>query len=199
MKTIKYLFTLLFVSVCTVQNVWADDVIANVSLKEKNSLSTEILAIEGIDDIKTVTHLTVTTQEGVQLGAEDWTTMKSMTALVELDLSNASADAVPGNQFRDACPNLTIAKLPRSLTSIGEGAFYGRYNLVTVIVPNTVTDIGVYAFYGCSNLEDCDISGCNLITIPNGCFSYCSKLNSFTIPSSVTSIEYQACREYVKY
>ena len=192
MKTIKYLFTLLFVSVCTVQNVWADDVIANVSLKEKNSLSTEILAIEGIDDIKTVTHLTVTTQEGVQLGTEDWTTMKSMSALVELDLSNASADAVPGNQFKDACPNLTIAKLPRSLTSIGEQAFYGRNNLVTVIVPNTVTDIGMYAFSGCSNLENCDISGCNLITIPNGCFSYCSKLNSFTIPSSVTSIEYEA-------
>ena len=188
MKTIKYLFTLLFVSVCTIQNVWADDVIANVSLKEKNSLSTEILAIEGIDDIKTVTHLTVTTQEGVQLGAEDWTTMKTMSALVELDLSNASADAVPGNQFYNACPNITIAKLPKDITSIGEYSFKYCNNLVTVIVPNTVTSIGVQAFYGCSDLENCDISDCNLTIIPSRCFSDCNKLNSFTIPSSVTEI-----------
>lgn len=192
MKTIKYLFTLLFVSVCTIQNVWADDVIANVSLKEKNSLSTEILAIEGIDDIKTVTHLTVTTQEGVQLGAEDWTTMKSMSALVELDLSNASADAVPEYQFKDACPNLTIAKLPKGITSIGEGALSCLHNLVTVVIPNTVTSIDGGTFLECENLENCDISGCNLTTIPNSCFYNCRKLKSFTIPSSVTSIGYHA-------
>ncbi len=188
MKTIKYLFTLLFVSVCTIQNVWADDVIANVSLKEKNSLSTEILAIEGIDDIKTVTHLTVTTQEGVQLGAEDWTTMKTMSALVELDLSNASADAVPENQFKNVCPNLTIAKLPKDLTTIGDYAFDDQRNLVTVIVPNTVTYIGKFAFDYCYDLENCDLSGCNLTTIPERCFYCCSKLHSFTIPSSVTTI-----------
>ena len=193
MKKIKYLFTLLFVSVCAVQSAWADDVIANVTLKEKNSLSTEILAIQGINDVKTVTHLTVTTNEGVQLGDEDWTTIQSMSALVELDLSNASADAIPESQFdnhssNSRCPNLTIAKLPKDLTTIGKEAFQRHPSIVTVVVPNTVNSIGTYAFSGCSNLENCDISGCNITTIPDYCFLNCEKLSSFTIPSSVKVI-----------
>ena len=191
MKKIKYLLTL-FVSVCAVQHVWADDVIANVTLNETNSLSTEILAIQGIDDVKTVTHLTVTTNGSVKLGAEDWTTIKSMSALVVLDLSNASADAIPSDQFNNwssnRCRNLTYASLPKDLTTIGEYAFYYHPNIVTVTVPNTVTEIGNQAFGGCNNLENCDLSGCNITTIPSSCFNSCRKLNSFTIPSSVTAI-----------
>lgn len=199
MKKMKYLVTLLFVSVCTVQSAWADDVIANVTLKEKNSLSTEILAIQGIDDVKTVTHLTVTTNEGVQLGAEDWTTIKSMSALVELDLSDASADAIPAEQFKSANPNLTTAKLPKDLTTIGEYAFDYHSNIVTVVVPSTVTAIGFQAFSNCSKLVNCDLSGCSLTTIPRECFYNCQKLNSFTIPSSVTAIGATAFYNCVKF
>ena len=188
MKQMKYLLTLLVVSICTVQSAWADNVVANVTLKEKNSLSTEILAIQGIDDIKTVTHLTVTTQPNVQLGELDWTTLQSMTALVELDLSNASATAIPNDQFRGHCPNLTTASLPKDLTSIGTYAFYNLSNITTITVPSTVTSIGNYAFSGCSNLETCDFSACNITSIPDDCFRNCSKLTPFTIPSSVTEI-----------
>ena len=146
MEKIKYLLTLLFVSVCAVQSAWADDVIANVTLKEKNSLSTEILAIQGIDDVKTVTHLTVTTNEGVQLGAEDWTTIQAMSGLVVLDLSNASGDAIPDNLFDHTGygENLTTVSLPKDLTTIGQRAFYNRENIVTIVVPNTVRSIGEY-------------------------------------------------------
>ena len=204
MKKIKYLLTLLFVSVCAVQNAWADDVIANVTLKEKNSLSTEILAIQGIDDVKTVTHLTVTTNEGVQLGAEDWTTIQAMSGLVVLDLSNASAEAIPENQFNNhdyanRCPNLTTVNLPKDLTTIGESAFEYHQSIVTVVVPNTVTTIGSYAFYNCRKLENCDLSGCNLTTIPSGCFGSCIMLNSFTIPSSVMTIEQNAFNDCQKF
>ena len=192
MKKLRNLLTLLVVSICAVQSAWADDVIANVTLKEKNSLSTEILAIQGIDDVKTVTHLTVTTNEGVQLGAEDWTTIQSMSGLEVLDLSNASADAIPASQFESHCPNLTTVSLPKDLTTIGESAFNNHQSIVTVTVPNTVTNIGSYAFLHCSNLENCDLSGCNLTTIPRYCFFNCTKLNSFTIPSSVTAIGEEA-------
>ena len=188
MKKIKYLLTLLFVSVCAVQSTWADDVIANVTLKEKNSLSTEILAIQGIDDVKAVTHLTVTTNEGVQLGAEDWTTIQAMSGLVVLDLSNASADAVPDFQFYNRCPNLTTVNLPKDLTRIGNYAF-NNPNIVTIVVPNTITSIGGYAFASCHKLENCDISACNITTIPENCFENCYLLNGFEIPSSVTEIE----------
>ena len=187
-KQLRTLLTLTLVSICSMPSAWADDVVANVTLKEKNSLNTEILALAGIDDVKTVTHLTVTTNTGVQLGDDDWTTMQSMTALVELDLSNASADAVPESQFRNYCANLTTVKLPKDLTTIGAYAFYNKSKLTTVIVPSTVTSIGESAFYDCSNLENCNLSACQLRSIPSSCFYYCSKLASFTIPSTVTSI-----------
>ena len=188
MKKMNYLLTLLVVSICTVQSAWADNVVANVTLKEKNSLSTEILAIQGIDDIKTVTHLTVTTQPNVQLGELDWTTLQSMTALVELDLSNASATAIPNNQFRGHCPNLTTAFLPKDLTSIGTYAFYNLSNITTITVPNTVTSIGESAFGACYKLVTCDLSATSITSIPDACFNGCSKLTPFTIPSSVTAI-----------
>ena len=188
MKKMNYLLTLLVVSICTVQSAWADNVVANVTLKEKNSLSTEILAIQGIDDIKTVTHLTVTTQANVQMGELDWTTLQSMSALVVLDLSNASATAIPNDQFSGHCPNLTTASLPKDLTSIGTYAFYNLSNITTITVPSTVTSIGNYAFKGCNNLETCDFSACDITSIPDECFRNCSKLTPFTIPSSVTEI-----------
>ena len=189
---LKALLTLAIASIGSWQGAWADDVVANVTLKEKNSLSTEILALSHIDDVKTVTHLTVTTNEGVKMDDEDWTTLKSMTALTELDLSNASADAVPKNEFNGYCANLVTVKLPKDLKTIGESAFYNKNNLVTVVVPNTVTAIGSGAFSYCGNLESCDVSACQITSIPEYCFYNCIKLNSFTIPSTVTSIGYNA-------
>lgn len=191
-KQLRTLLTFVMVSICTAQSAWADDVVANVTLKENNSLDTEILALSHIDDLKTVTHLTVTTNEGIMLGEEDWDTMKSMEALKVLDLSNASADALPANAFYSCCPDLETVKLPKNLTTIGDQAFTGRTNLVTVVVPNTVTTIGRYAFQNCKLLENCDISACQIASIPDGCFYQCNQLKSFAIPSSVTSIGGQA-------
>lgn len=196
---LKALLTLAIASISSWQGAWADDVVANVTLKEKNSLSSEILALSGIDDVKTVTHLTVTTNEGVKLGEEDWTTLKSMAALVELDLSNASADEVPNQEFQYCCDNLVTVSLPKDLKTIGERAFYYKSNLVTVVVPNTVTAIGEEAFYHSENLENCDLSACQITIIPSQCFRDCRKLTSFTIPSTVTRIEQMAfyyCKEF---
>jgi len=194
MRKIRLLLAALVASICSVHSAWAqDEVVASVTLKEKNSLATEILALSGIDDVKTVTSLTVATNAGVQMGDEDWTTLKSMVALVNLDLSQASATAVPDNQF-SLHGNLTTVKLPQGLTSIGGNAFTRCTKLVTVEVPGTVNTIGECAFMSCHILENCDLSACQLVTIPNSCFNGCEKLSSFTIPSTVTSIGYSAFR-----
>lgn len=198
MKKLRMMLTLLMVGLCSWQSAWAQDVVAEVTLKETNSLNTEILALHDIDDVTTVTHLTVTTNDGVQLGANDWTTLKSMTALQVLDLSHASASEMPNDQFNgnnQNCPNLVTVKLPMDLTTIGSYAFYNKNSLVTVEVPNTVTSIGSTAFCDCDNLENCDLSGCAITTIPGNCFYRCEKLHSFNIPSSVTAIEEGAFRE----
>ncbi len=58
----------------------------------------------------------------------------------------------------------------RSVTSIGDGAFYGCSGLTSLTIPTSVTSIGYMAFEGCSGLT------------------------SLTIPSSVTSIGMRAFR-----
>ena len=47
------------------------------------------------------------------------------------------------------CKNTTI---PNSVTSIGDYAFYGCIDLISIVIPNSVTRIGGYAFNGCSSL-----------------------------------------------
>ena len=48
--------------------------------------------------------------------------------------------------------------IPNSVTSIGNGAFYGCSDLMSVTIPNSVTSIGKRAFFGCSGLTSVFIS-----------------------------------------
>lgn len=186
MRKLRMLFTLLMVSVCSWQSAWAQDPVEiDVTLPEPNSLATEILAKPEIDDVKTVTKLTVVSGT---LGDQDWATLKSMTALLTLDLRGAGNDAIPEKQF-EGSDNLTTVYLPSNLKTIGKSAFSSCDNLVTVDVPSTVESIGNSAFYYCRKLEECSLAGLTSITaIPDNCFSYCEKLHSFVIPATVTSI-----------
>ena len=86
---------------------------------------------------------------------------------------------------------------------------YGMTHLTSMVIPKSVTSIGVGVFFGCSGLISplyndhvfaylpATYSGA--YTIPNGieslaggAFAGCSGLTSVTIPNSVTSIEYMA-------
>ena len=88
------------------------------------------------------------------------------------------------NTLISGCKNTVI---PSSVTSIGNGAFYGCSALTSITIPSSVTSIGGYAFQDCSSLTS--------ITIPSGVtiieertFYGCSSLTSITIPSGVTGI-----------
>ena len=102
------------------------------------------------------------------------------------------------------------------MTSIGERAFDGCYNLTSITIPNSVTSIGDCAFHFCSSLtafygkysssdNRCLIvdgvlnsfapEGLTEYTIPDGVTSIgnraldrCRYLTSITIPDGVTSI-----------
>jgi hypothetical protein len=82
----------------------------------------------------------------------------------------------------------------KSVTSIGNTAFWLCTNLTSIGIPDSVTSIGWWAFRDCSSLTR--------ITIPDGvtsigilAFSRCTSLTGITIPDSVTSIGRKAFRD----
>ena len=86
---------------------------------------------------------------------------------------------------------IETVKIPDSVTSIGEEAFYNCTNLTSITIPNSVTSIGEKAFSECSSLTSITIPD-SVISIGKNAFSYCSELTSITIGDSVTSIGYGA-------
>lgn len=184
MKKIRKLLTILAVSVCSLQSVWAQDVVVEVSLLEPGSLGVEILRKH--DPITEVTHLTVTGE----INSDDWATIQNLTALRELDLTNAIIEAIPARQFSGKCTYLTTVILPDGLKTIGESAFSSKSNLTDIYLPSTLTSLGSSTFNGCTKLESIHLDALpsGVTVIPSYCFSYCESLQSFIIPEGVTSI-----------
>ena len=81
--------------------------------------------------------------------------------------------------------------IPKSVTSIGVGAFGYSYSLTNVTFPNSVTNIGNDAFAECISLNTVIIST-NVTNIGADAFHDCHSLTSITIPNRVTSIGSQA-------
>lgn len=108
------------------------------------------------------------------------------------------------------CVNMTNVAIPKSVTAIGDLAFYAS-GLANVTIPDHVTDIGASAFYACRSLTVANLGkglrtlggsafwncasltrvtlGDQLVSLGSGAFTGCSNLTSVNIPNSVTSIE----------
>ncbi len=80
-------------------------------------------------------------------------------------------------------------KLPNSLTSIGNQAFYYCWNISSMMFPSSLQTIGESAFSNCQKLTSVDFSNClNLSSIGNYAYCMCSSLNSVSFSSSLTTI-----------
>jgi len=67
----------------------------------------------------------------------------------------------------------------KTITKIGNAAFHGCKDLISVIIPNTVTSIGNSAFSGCKELKEVTIPQ-RTTSIVCGAFSDCPSLKSIS-------------------
>ena len=74
-----------------------------------------------------------------------------------------------------------------SVTSIGNGTFYGCRSLSNIGIPSCVTNIANFLFCGCRSLSDIVIPD-SVTSIGIGAFSNCRFLSNIVIPDSVTNI-----------
>jgi hypothetical protein len=77
--------------------------------------------------------------------------------------------------------------IPESVTSIGNGAFFGCGYLTSVKIPDSVTNIDDWAFASCASLTSVTLPD-SVTTIGFFTFAGCQSLVSVTIPASVQSI-----------
>lgn len=120
----------------------------------------------------------------------DLNSIKNLTALIKLDLSEAAITNIPQN-FLSTRRCLTEVKLPSSLNSIGNSAFNGCSRLQVVDI-NGVATIESYVFSGCSSLTYINLIGVK--KIGDCAFEGCTSLDGIDL-SSVETLGYSAFRE----
>lgn len=79
-------------------------------------------------------------------------------------------------------------KIPKSVSSIGDYAFFECIELISIKIPNSVTSIGKFSFGFCYGLTSISIPN-SVISVGYSAFSNCIKLNSIVLPNSITSIK----------
>lgn len=144
-----------------------------------------------------------------ELNADDWSKIKQMTNLTELDLSKALIDEIPSNAFsgrwaidKVVLPPtlkkigsfafqgtaLTSVNIPDNVETIEECAFSQVRQLQEVHLPDSLTSLGNYAFAECRSLRTVKIPT-KLKTIPDYTFQNCRSLQSVELHDSITAFE----------
>ena len=138
--------------------------------------------------------------------ANDYSGEVVISDSIDLNGVSIAVASISSDAFND-CSGLTSITIPKTVTSIGNGAFEGcdnietlTYNtnnigqvfrgnthLKTVNIGDSVTSIGYYTFYGCTDLTTVNIPK-SVKSIGTEAFRGCANLKSVTIPESITSI-----------
>ena len=107
----------------------------------------------------------------------------------ELDLSNSKLTSIPEGAFA-YCKNLKTIKLPSTITSIGDEAFYNCQSLTNIegLDKCNLKSIGSAAFSNCKALENLDFSQSTFTNVPSKAFHGCSALAKITLPNTLTTI-----------
>lgn len=142
------------------------------------------------------------------LNDEDWSTIKKMTNLTEVDLSGVALETLPASAFSNrwaiekvvlpesvksigesafSSSGVKSVNLPEGLTEIGSSAFLDT-PLETLDLPESLTTIGYDAFY--NTLLETLILPENVMEIGQGAFGDNRNLKSVEMPQKLTAIPY---------
>lgn len=128
-----------------------------------------------------------------ELNADDWSKIKQMTNLTELDLSKALIDEIPNEAFNGRWA-IDKVLLPPTLKKIGTCAFQ-RTALTSVNIPDNVETIEGNAFSNARQLQEVHLPD-SLTSLGNGAFESCSSLRTVKIPTKLKMIPpytFQGC------
>lgn len=114
---------------------------------------------------------------------------------ISVDSKNTSYSAIEGILYdKDIstliqCPGKKYGKvaIPSTVSTIGQGAFWGCLNVDEVDIPESVEFIKDNAFYGCKSLASVVIPD-HVSKLGQSSFRECTNLNSVTLGSSLTQI-----------
>ena len=102
-----------------------------------------------------------------KLNSTDFTTIKNLTNLMELNMAETN------------------------VTTFAEYQFQGMTSLEKVVLPNQMTALGKYVFEGCTSLKDVALSP-QLRVINTGAFRNCRSLERIVFPETLENISAEA-------
>lgn len=85
-------------------------------------------------------------------------------------------------------PRFKEIKIPDSVETIGNGAFYDCRDLERITLPSALQTLSTVTFYDCTALSEVTFPA-SLKTIEKSAFSGCRKLSEVKLPASLTTIQ----------
>ena len=133
----------------------------------------------------------------------------NMIVLKEIDLSGTNVTSIGSYAFWN-CSDLASVRLPKTVKSIGNYAYYGNpikelpdngsittigdhafascQNLSEFTIPESYNSFGKYAFHNCKGIKKLVIPS-NVTSIGEQIFNECTNLSDLTLPYAATSME----------
>lgn len=122
------------------------------------------------------------------------TDVKNTNKLVSVEIPSAIYN-IPvtsiGDRAFQGCYNLLAVTIPDSITSIGENAFASCGKLASIVIPASVTEMGEAVFSSCYELKSAAIYA-HIDTLPRLTFNRCKALKEVTLSNSIETIANQS-------
>ena len=118
------------------------------------------------------------------LNAEDWKTMKNLTGLEYLDMTETTVTEIPAEAFTKN--RIRTIKWPANLKVIGGSAFYDKYLMGPLVLPETLDSIGPSAFYK-NSIES--------VSMPHKQIAFANDI--FRENPNLTKVEFNSCASYM--